>query len=104
MKTREIVESPLPQGADENITYGLDVTNWGNTPTSPVVKVFQVSDSGALTDVTATVTTGSSSVVLNVVILPKIHSLTAGLQYRVEIKFNIGVNIFEPYCILAAET
>jgi len=103
-KTREIVESPLPQGADEQIVYGLDVTNWGSAPTSTTAKIYQVADNGTLTDVTTTNMTGSTAVLGNVITLPKIKSLLSGYQYRVEVKFTIGVNIFEAYLIIEAET
>lgn len=102
-KTREVVESPLPQGADEQIVYGVDVTNWGNTPTTTSAKIYQVADDGTLTDVTSTKMTGATSVGGNIITLPKISSLTSGNQFRVEVKFTIGVNVFEAYFIIEAE-
>jgi hypothetical protein len=103
VKIREVVESPLPQGADEEIVYGLDVTNWGAAPTTTSAKIYSVADDGALTDATATCMTGSTSVGGNVITLPLIHTLTAGTQYRVEVKFTIGSNIFEAYFFIEAE-
>lgn len=99
--SREVVESPLYQGADEQIIYTLTTTPWGSTPTSPALVVKDVSDDN--TDVTATVTTGSFSTAGDVLTLPTIKSLTAGSRYRADIKFTAGGSIWDPYFIINAE-
>jgi len=99
--SREVVQSPLYQGADEQIIYTLTTTPWGSTPTSQTMVVKDVS--ADLADVTATVTTGSMSVSGDVITLSTIKSLTAGSKYRVEVKFTAGGSIWEPYFIIEAE-
>ena len=97
--TREVLEGTQPQGVDERIAYRLTVTNWGSSPTSVSVVVKD----RAGNDVTATVTTGSASVAGNVITLPVIHSLTAGVIYRCEVKFTIDGNVLEAYVYIRAE-
>ena len=99
--SREVVESPLYQGADEQIIYTLTTTPWGSTPTSTSMVVKDVSNDN--TDVTATVTTGAMSTTDDVVTLSTIKSLTAGSVYRVEVKFTAGGSVWEPYFIINAE-
>jgi hypothetical protein len=97
---REVVEGPQIQGEDEEIVWTLDITNWGSSPTD--ISVVVKNEAG--TDVTSSVTTGSpyaaSSVYIN---LPTIHSLTAGVQYRVEVKFTANGQVFEAFFILICE-
>lgn len=97
--TREVREGTQPQGIDERIAYRLDVTNWGDAPASVVVVVKD----RAGTDVTSTVMTGSASVEANIITLPVLHSLTAGVLYRVEVKFTIEGNQLEAYFFVKAE-
>lgn len=94
---REVVEGTLYQGEDEQIAYTLDVTAIGNTPTSSSVKVYSKSG-GSYTDVTATVMpTGSSSELGNIITTPILKSLTAGVTYRMEIKYTLDGNVLENY-------
>ena len=39
---RDAKESPLLQGADEQIAYQLTTTPWGSTPTSVDVKCYDI--------------------------------------------------------------
>lgn len=96
---REWAEGKLPQGVDEEITYTVDVTNWGNTPSSPSLVVKDQEGK----DVTSAVTTGTASVNGNVITLPKIKSLEAGVTYRVEVKFTISGNVLEVYGFIEGE-
>lgn len=98
---REVVQGSQSQGEDEQIVYTIDTANWGGTPTSPAV-VVKKSDG---TDVTATVMpTNSPSVSDDVITLSTLKLLTAGIVYRVEIKFTSGGNVLECYFHVSAET
>lgn len=95
--TRQFIEAPLQHGEDEGVGYALTVpTSWTANPSSPVVVI----KNSAGTDVTATTTQGSASVVGQVITTPKItgvgyrvhHSLseggiTKGQKYRLEVRF-----------------
>jgi len=96
---REIIESPLVQGADESIAYVLTTTPWGSSPTSVAVKVYDVLASD--TDVTSTIIpSGTPSVNGDDITLPALKSMTAGKRYRVEIKFTCSGNTFETFAIV----
>ncbi len=104
MTIREIIESPQPQGVDEEIVYTLTTTPWGSDPSASAVVVFDVTD-GAREDVTTTVMpAGSPSESGDVVTLPTLEALTASKKYRVEIQFTSGGNVFEAFGIILAET
>ena len=97
--SREVIEGPQFQGVDERITYALDISQWGSNPTAIACVIKQ----GA-TDVTATVATGTPTATSTTVItLPQIHSLTAELEYRVEVKFTVAGQVVEAYFIIEAE-
>jgi hypothetical protein len=100
---REVVEGIKVQGEDEIIVYTIDVTNWGDSPTSPTVVVKDMNDSMA--DVTSTVMpTGSPSVNSNVITLPALKLLTADRRYRVEVKFTLAGNVLETYFVVSAQS
>lgn len=102
MISRECKESKLLQGIDETIAYKLTTTPWGSSPGSVAVKAYDISN-GAYTDVTATVLSGSASASGDDITCPALTALTAGHEYRLEIKFTCSGNVFEAYAIFIAE-
>ena len=96
---RRVIESPLYQGEDEEIVYNLTTTPWGSSPSAVAVKVYDFDGN----DVTATVTSGAASVAGDVITLPTIKSLTAGTEYRLEVKFTTGGSVMEAWCIIEAQ-
>jgi hypothetical protein len=96
---RIIKESPLYQGVDEQIAYTLTTTPWGSNPSSPVLVL---KDSGG-NDVTATYTTGSTTVSGDVITTKTVRNLIAGQIYRLEIKFTIGGSVLEAWAELHAQ-
>ena len=101
IKTRQIEESPLVQGADESIAYTVDIEEYGESPTSITLTIKD--EDG--TDVTATTTTGSiTTPTTTTILLKEIHSLTAGEEYRAEVKFDIAdVGTIEAFFRIIAE-
>ena len=98
---REILEGPLYQGVDEEIKYKLTTTPWGSSPSSPsaVIKILP-----ADTDVSSTCLSGSASAVGDVITLPTVKSLTAGTEYRLEVKFTVGGNVMEAWVKVIGQT
>lgn len=94
--------SPVEQGEDESIYYTIDTTNWGGSPSSVSYVVKDVYNSNL--DVTSSVSTGSATVSGDDITLPRIHGLTVGRKYRVEVKFTSGGNTLEPYFFIEART
>ena len=102
MARREVLQGRLTQGADEKIPYQLTTTPWGSSPSSVVVKCYDIT-TGARTDVTATNLSGSASVNGDVITCPLLQSLTADKTYRLEIQFVTSGITWECFVIIAAE-
>lgn len=101
---REVREGRQVQGCDESIVYTLTTTPWGSNPGSLAVAVYEVGANGTRTDVTATVMpSGSASAVGDVISLPALTGLEAGVLYRVEVQFSCSGNVFEAYAYITGE-
>ncbi len=85
---RRIEQSPIYHGDEESAPYTLDTAPWGGTPTNISVKVKLNGQ-----DVSDDVLTGDPDVVSDIIILPVISGLTAGVWYRLEVKFTNTTNI-----------
>ena len=97
---REVKQGVQYQGVDEEIVYTLTTTNWASNPTSPSVQVKE-SDG---TDVTSTVMpTNSPSVSGDVITLSPLKNLTEGKEYRVDVQFTTGSNVWEAYFRVIAQ-
>lgn len=96
---REFIESPLYQGTGEKIRYNLTTTQWGSSPSSPVVKIYNESD----TDTSTTNLDGTASAAGDVVTTPFVKSLLPGVRYKIEIQFTSGGNIFVVYGYIRGE-
>lgn len=101
MSVRKVIESPLVQGVDEQIIYTLTTTPWGSSPGS--ISVVAKDATSALVDVSSTVLSGSASAVGDLIVLPKLKSLTEKHLYRIEVKFTCSSNVFETYFEVVAE-
>lgn len=84
------------QGALERIPYTFDAALWNITvPTGVTLTVWQVTP-GGLTNVSATVVSGSASVSGSVITLPIIQSLVNNVSYLGRLQFaNNSVGTYE---------
>lgn len=100
MNKREVVQSPMEQGANEIITYTLTTTPWGTSPTTDItVTVLDVTAGTTDGDVTSTVMpTNTPSPSGDVITLSPLKLLTDGHKYRVQVKFICSGNTFDAYC------
>lgn len=98
---REVTESPLAQGIDEEIAYRFNWTAIG-TPTSPTVKLYDVTLE-VYTDVSSTKLVGSPSVAGDYVTTPVVKTLESGKRYRLECKVTVNGNLLEAYCFIVGE-
>ena len=96
---RRILESPIHQGEDEQIAYTLTTTPWGSDPSSPALTIKDADGE----DVTGDYTSGSASASGDVITMPTILDLVAGVQYRLEIKFTSGGNVLEAWAEMRGE-
>ncbi|MHA2264512.1 MAG: hypothetical protein ACXAEN_19125 [Candidatus Thorarchaeota archaeon] len=92
---REVVEGKQYQGEEEQIAYTVDISNWGSTPTSPSVKAYDIQDN--YNDVSGTVLSGGPTIAGDVITTPVVQALTAGKEYRIEVKFTLAGNVVEAY-------
>ena len=99
-RQREVIEGPQPQGEDEEIFWTLDVSGWGDGTPSAITVVVKDEEG---TDVTTSVMTGSPVGGDGTIVLPTLHSLTAGVTYRIEAKFTLGGQVLEGYAFIEAE-
>ncbi len=99
MIKREVKESPLAQGADEQIAYSLTTTPWGSSPSSVSVKIYNLATG---VDLTTTNLSGSASAAGDVITTPLVTALVAGVSYKLEIKFTSGTSIFEAFAKINA--
>ncbi len=99
--SREVQQGTQLQGVDEKIAYTITTTPWGSSPTNVSVVVKDASNNN--TDVTSSVTSGSTTVSGDIITLLFIQMLTTLHIYRVEVKFTSDNNIFEPYFFIKAE-
>lgn len=100
--TREAVESPVEQGADEKIAYTFDFAGLGTSaPTSPTCQLWDVTDGTAWVDVTSTSLSGSATASGAIVTSGLVQALTAGHVYRLEAKASgAGGAVFEGYTMI----
>jgi hypothetical protein len=101
-EVREINESGLGQGQDEALVYTLNVSPWGSDPAGVQVKIYDITG-GAYTDMSATMLTGAASVAGDDITLPELSGVAASHNYRLEVKFTIGDNTFEAWCLIRGE-
>lgn len=92
---REVQEGKQYQGADESISYTLDVSAIGSSPSSVSVVVKDVTNAATVTS--TVMPTNSPTVAGNVITLSPLKFLTAGVLYRVEVKYTVSGNILESY-------
>lgn len=105
MTSREVIQGTQKQGVDERVAYTITTTNWGSTPTSPVVRVDDITTGfSSGTNVTTTVMpTNSPTVSGDIITLSLLRALTLSHTYRVEVQFTSAGNLFETYFIVQAE-
>ena len=96
---REFKESPIKQGEDEQIAYYFSSTPWGSNPSNVSAKIYDSHN----VDKSSTCLSGTCSVNGDVITIPVVKALVVEETYRLEVKFTCSGNIFEAYCVIAAE-
>jgi hypothetical protein len=81
---REIKESPVEQGVNEQVSWILDTTNWGGSPTSPTNALEQERTVGGNLDLSDTNLSGTATVSGNYISSETVSALTRGKYYRLE--------------------
>ncbi len=95
---REVNESPVYQGEEEEIRYEFDFTRWG-APSSPAVTLTNLTTGADAADLLS----GETSTNGNVVTAPTVSGVSAGHRYRLECVATIGGNRLGMYLIIEGE-
>ncbi len=100
--TLQVVEETQQQTSGESIAYTVDTDDYPpkevGVPTVASATAFDVSDNS---DVTSTVfPAGSISISTTIITLKPLTALTAGVTYRIQVKFTKNSNVFEPYFLV----
>lgn len=106
MIKREINESPVTQGVHERISYTIDTTPWGGSPSAVSVTVYNYSTRSTEDEFNVTDTvmpTNEPTVDEDTITLSPLYSLTAGIRYRITIQWSNAGNTFETYAYIDAE-
>jgi len=98
----QVVEETQQQTSGESIAYTIDTDNYPpkavGTPSSASAIAFQVSDDS---DVNSTVfPSGTVTIATTIITLKPLTALTAGVTYRIQVKFTKNSNVFEPYFLV----
>ena len=105
--SREAREGAIPQGEIEEEAFFINTRPWGGTPTNVTAAAFSYTESGGTTtytDVTSTVfPTNTPTVSGDIITLSPLKALTAGTNYRIEVKFTAGGNVHETYRYITGE-
>lgn len=103
MSERQLRPFKIIQGVNEKIARHFIVTDWGSSPSGVVVTAWNISGA-ARVNVSSTVLIGAVTVTGDEITTPLIGNLTAGVVYRIDIRFTLANgNTYEPYCIIVAE-
>ncbi len=98
-KDRQVKESPIYQGVNEEIAYTLNTLPWGGSPTSSTVAIFDSEDA----DVSSVNLQGSPSVDGNTITTPIVKDLTQGERYRMEIRWVNSGNTLEAFLTITGQ-
>ena len=92
-RIRQCVPGQFSQGVDEELSYAVDVGNWATAPTgaSAVVKIGASDVSSLILRSAASVPTISGSLITT----PCLVGLSAGTDYRIELKFEQSAKLYE---------
>lgn len=98
---REVNESPVYQGINEQLVYTVTTTPWGSTPATLVNTLWDITDADNPSDVSSTKLTGSTNAAGDVITTKKVYGLTLNSNYRLDVKFTDSAsNIWEAYLII----
>jgi len=91
------------QGADEQIAYTINVSNWTNAPTEASFTIWEGTTNRSASLLSSSASGGATISGGNVT-TPCILKLTAGTDYRCELLVEQSGQVYEGYFMLTGET
>jgi len=79
----EVAEGTQSQGVDEQLSWQIDVSKWGNNPSN--ISVVAYINNSDITDLVFP--TNSPSATNNIITLSPLCNLSMGVTYRIEVSF-----------------
>jgi hypothetical protein len=102
---REITQGQQGVGLTERIQFALDVSAWGNTPTSLTLKseLYDMDDKTYSDNTTTVFPSGAAAAVGNIITLPVFLPHAIGELNRISIGFTCAGAGLEAYAFLMVE-
>jgi hypothetical protein len=102
-KPRYFYQSPWKQGEDESIAYWFSTEDWGGSLSTPPTEATAVIKNEDGDDVSDENLDGECIIDGINIATPNVHSLIRDTEYRLEVLFTIGTNIYEAAGVIKAE-
>ena len=90
----------INQRPNESISYTVDVSNVGSSPTVNSVTAYERQNDNTWSDVSATVLSGSNTVSADVITTKLIGSLTDGRTYHIVVNYTISGETYDDYLVI----
>lgn len=105
-RSREIEQSVEPVGIDERPVWGVNISNWGNSPSSVSISCYKYNKTtNSWTDVTSSCfPVNTPSVSGNIITFSPFVPQAIGDNYKIEFKFTTsGGSVLEGYAYVDCE-
>ena len=97
------VPGQFSQGADEQLSYTVGVSNWTSAPTAACFTIWENGTNRSASNLQSAASAGPTISGTNIT-TPCIVSLRVGVDYRCELKFSQSGKVYEGYFILTGKT
>jgi hypothetical protein len=99
----QFVPGQLYQGSDEELSYTVDVGNWATAPTATCCTIWEGASSRGASNLQSSAS-ADATISGCLITTPCIVQLRAGIDYRVELRFEQGGKAYEGYFMIRGET
>jgi hypothetical protein len=97
------VPGQLYQGADEELSYAVTVTNWATTPAAACCTIWENSTNRSASNLQASASAGPT-IAGAVITTPCIVNLRVGIDYRVKVRLEQSGKAYEGHFYVTGET
>jgi hypothetical protein len=97
------VPGQLYQGADEELSYSVNVANWTSAPAAACCTIWENSTNRSASNLQSS-GSADATIASAVITTPCIVALRAGIDYRVELRFEQSGKAYEGHFYVTGET